>query len=159
MLLCLLSALVKVQSQTVPYISFMGINLANHSYINFSLVGDEENGTDSVQCYTDLITCCSSEQGPDRGDWYFPNRERLQFSNGPHEVFEHRQAQRVDLRYQGHPDPPDGIYLCDIETNAVSNDNRESVYVGLYASGGEHMCTLTCIWYVLCNENVGCIVQ
>ena len=159
MLLCLLSALVEAQSQTVPYISFMGTNLPNHSYVNFSLVGDALDGSDSVQCYTDLITCCSSNQGLDRGDWFFPNRGRLQFSSSdPHEVFQHRQAQRVDLRYRGHSDPPDGIYRCDIETNAVSNDNQESVYVGLYASGGEYLRTLTCIWYVLCNENVGCIV-
>ena len=51
MLLCLLSALVKVQSQTIPYISFM---VLNHSYINLTLVGDEEDGSDSVQCHTDL---------------------------------------------------------------------------------------------------------
>ena len=35
---------------------------------------------------------------------------------------------------------PSGIYLCDIATNAVHDDNdisvRESVYVGLYATGG-----------------------
>jgi len=51
MLLCLLSTLVKVQSQTIPYISFM---VLNHSYINLTLVGDEENGSDSVQCRTEL---------------------------------------------------------------------------------------------------------
>ena len=145
MLLCLLSALVEAQSQTVPYISFMGTNLPNHSYVNFSLVEDERNGSDSVQCHTDLITCCSYYQGLDGGDWYFPNRERLQFSSDPDEVFEHRQAQRVDLRYRGHSDPPEGIYRCDIETSAVSNENQESVYVGLYASGGEYLRTHTCI--------------
>ena len=41
----------KVQSQTIPYISFM---VLNHSYINLTLVGDEEDGSDSVQCHTDL---------------------------------------------------------------------------------------------------------
>jgi len=157
MLLCLLFALVKVQSQTVPYISFMGVNLLNHSYLDFRLVGDDKDGSDSVQCHTDLITCCSSDQGPDRGDWYFPNRERLQFDTGTlHEVFEEREAQRVHIRHRGHPDPPEGIYCCDILTNAVSNavsnDSRESVYVGLYASGGEYFCTLTCILYVVCYE-------
>ena len=38
---------------------------------------------------------------------------------------------------------PSGIYRCDIETTAVhSTDNtRETVYVGLYNSGGEHAIT------------------
>ena len=35
-LLCLLSALVEVHSQTVPYVSFMGSNVANHSYMDHS---------------------------------------------------------------------------------------------------------------------------
>ena len=46
---CLLSALVEVHSQTVPYVSFMGINLSNHSYVNLTLVGDAVDGSDSVQ--------------------------------------------------------------------------------------------------------------
>ena len=35
---------------------------------------------------------------------------------------------------------PSGIYRCEIPTNAVHDNNdisvRESVYVGLYATGG-----------------------
>ena len=32
---------------------------------------------------------------------------------------------------------PSGIYRCDIETNAVNNNTgHESIYVGLYTSGG-----------------------
>ena len=32
---------------------------------------------DSVQCHTDLKLCCSTDQGPFRGDWYFPDGDRL----------------------------------------------------------------------------------
>ena len=58
MLLCLLSALVEVHSQTVPFVSFMGTSLTNHSYMNITLVGNIRDGYDSVQCHSDLDTCC-----------------------------------------------------------------------------------------------------
>ena len=90
-LLCFLSSVVDVCSQTVPYISFMGTNLPNHSYIDFTQVGE---GSDSVQCHTDLTTCCSGAQGGDRGDWYYPNGERLQFAFfGVNKLYEGRGAQ------------------------------------------------------------------
>ena len=69
----LLWSLVEVHCQHVPYVSFMGQTLANHSYVDFSLVGSLSNGSDSVQCHTDLTTCCTGGQGIHRGDWYFPN--------------------------------------------------------------------------------------
>jgi len=131
-LLCFLSAFVDVCSQTVPYISFMGTNLPNHSYIDFTQVGQV---SDSVQCHTDLTTCCSKFQGDDRGDWYFLNGEQLEFfflNVNIHKLYESREAQRVDLSVHGSPTPPEGIYHCGIETSANSNDSRESTYVGLY---------------------------
>ena len=141
-LLCLLSALVEINSQTVPYVSFMGTNLTNHSYVNLTLVGIARNGSDSVQCHTDLSTCCSDDQGADRGDWYFPNGSRLKFNYASIDIYEVRIAQRVDLRRRN-PGVKSGMYRCMIETNAAHNDSgQETVYVGLYASGGEctHMC-------------------
>ena len=133
LLLCLLSVLVEVHSQTAPYLTFMGNNVPNHSYVDLNKVG---RGSNSVQCHTDLRKCCTRQHGPDRGDWYFPNRNRLRFSGGG-VVFEARAAQRVHLRYLG-GGGVSGIYRCDIETNAVNNnDGRETVYVGLYSRGGE----------------------
>ena len=139
LLLCLFSALVEVHSQTVPYVSFMGTNLTNHSYMDLNQVGNTEGGSDSVQCHTDLSTCCSSTQGDDRGDWYFPNGDRLRFAHGPHDIYEYPRAQRVDVNRRNNGDTS-GLYRCTIETIAVSgNDSSagEVVYVGLYASGGE----------------------
>ena len=140
LLLCLLSALVEIHSHTVPYVSFMGTNLPNHSYVDLTLVGDTVDGRDNVQCHTDLVTCCNSAQGADRGDWYFPNGDRLQFVYQG--IYEQRAAQRVDMRRRNNGDTS-GVYHCTIETNAVHSDNssdtttRETVYAGLYASGGE----------------------
>ena len=143
-LLCLLSALVEVHSQTVPYVSFMGTNLTNHSYVNLTLVGNLRNGSDSVQCHSDLVTCCGGGADyPDRGDWFFPNGMRLGFNLPGVDIYQVREpAQRVDVRRRNNHDIS-GIYRCTIETNAVHSDNdsdttaRETVYVGLYSSGGK----------------------
>ena len=139
LLLFLLSTVVEVHPQTAPYLTFMGNNISNHGYVNLNAVGTY---TDAVQCHTDLLTCCSGGQGPDRGDWYFPNGNRLPFSG---DVYEGRTSQLVVLQYTG-SGGTSGIYRCDIETVAVNNnDGHETVYVGLYTSGGE--CTV--LLYIL----------
>ena len=57
----------EVHPQTFPYISFMGQTLPNNFYVYLTDVGID---SDSVQCITDLNTCCSNADGPHRGDWY-----------------------------------------------------------------------------------------
>ena len=142
LLLCLLSALVEVHSQTAPYLTFRGNNIPNNSYVDLNTVGSNSSNDDAVVCHTDLTTCCRSVQGPDRGDWYFPFGGRLHFISADY-TYEVRGAQVVALRYIGIHRPfyhsgPFGIYRCDIETNAVNNnDGNETLFVGLYISGGE----------------------
>ena len=137
--LSLLWSLVEVHSQTFPYVSFITSKpLANHSYVNFSLIG--ETVIKSVQCRTDLSTCCSSGQGIHRGDWYFPNGNRLPFGGGPDDIHQHRDSKRVDLR-RNRTTSPSGMYRCDIATvevhdNATTQLTRSRIYVGLYANGG-----------------------
>ena len=127
-------------SQSFPYVSFRGQTLANHSYVDINLVGDifYGSGSNTVQCITDLSTCCSGQQGDHRGDWYFPNGARLPFSG---DITQNRGVQRVDLRHRNDANSPVGIYRCYIPTDAVHVDTdssvRDTVYVGLYtASGG-----------------------
>ena len=150
LLLCLFSALVEVHSQTVPYVSFMGTNLPNHSYVDLTAVGNARDGSDSVQCHTDLSTCCNAAAGPHRGDWHAPGSQaRLSFLG---DIYQSRGAQRVDLRNNG---GSSGIYRCTIETNAVKDEEFwETVYVGLYASGGEctHKMNLTVLMSLLLQE-------
>ena len=137
LLLGLLWCVVEIhsQQQTFPYVSFMGQTLFNHSYVDLSLVGNELSGGQNVQCRTDLSTCCSITEGPHRGDWYFPDGTRLPTPDGS-DIVENRAQQSVDLR-RNSGTGPSGIYHCDIETDAVhDNGLRETVYVGLYASGG-----------------------
>ena len=84
--------------QTYPHVSFMGQNLTNHSYADLGLVGSESDGSDSVQCHTDLSTCCSGSQGIHRGDWYFPNGTRLPFSGDSVPIGLGRSAQIAAIR-------------------------------------------------------------
>ena len=152
-LLCLLLSLVEVQSQTVPYVTFLGNPLSNHSYVDLSQVGDDRTGSDSdtVQCHTDLSTCCRSSVGIHNGDWFPPGSEmRLPFNeeNGVQaDIYEDRQAQVVHIRRRNNPTGPSGIYRCVIATNAVHDDSDksvgETVYVGLYGNGGG---TYTCMY-------------
>ena len=139
LLLLVLLSLVEVHcQQTFPYVSFMGQTLADHSYVDINQVG---TSSASVQCHTDLTTCCSGADGLHRGDWYFPSGNRLDISNGDDDIFESRQAQRVELQRRNNINGPTGIYRCDIETVAVhDNGMRETVYMGLYPSyGGKHI--------------------
>ena len=130
--------------QTFPYVSFKGQTLANHSYVNLSLVGNDDSGSDSVVCHTDLGTCCSGAQGPHRGDWWFPNGSMLPFSG---DIYQIRNAQRVDLR-RDNSVVTSGIYRCDIPTISVHDDDISSVrkfyYVGLYPPN--EGATKTCIY-------------
>ena len=142
-LLCLLLwSLVEVHSQTeFPYLSFMGETLPNHGYVDLTLVGDDSGSPgNTVRCHTDLTSCCTGRQGQHRGDWYFPNGTRLPFISNTGTFYETRGGEQVDIHRRSGADPPSGIYRCDIPTNAVhhetDNSVRETVYVGLYATGG-----------------------
>ena len=45
--------------------------LANHSYVDLTLVGiDTSDPGTIVRCITDLDTCCTGSQGDHRGHWY-----------------------------------------------------------------------------------------
>ena len=140
-LLSLLWSLVEVHCQTAPFILFNGTTVPNHGYVDLGQVGDDvSTGADSVQCHTDLETCCTGSQSFHRGDWLFPDETRLPFS-GDGDIFEGRGYERVAIRRRNNANSPVGIYRCDIPTNAVHDDNdksvRDTVYVGLYtASGG-----------------------
>ena len=154
LLLSLLWSLVEVHSQTeYPYV---GENLPNHSYVDLTLVGtDNSDPGNTVRCITDLDTCCRSTQGIHRGHWYFPNETRLQAALSGINIIERRGAQQVALHRRHNAMGPSGIYRCDIPTVAVHDDNDisvgETVYVGLYASGGNELINSVnnCIYIIL----------
>ena len=127
--LCLFLSLVEVYAETeFPFVTFMGKTLPNHSYVDLSLVDDRSN---SIQCHTNLPTCCTSSQGVDRGDWIPPGSElRLPFNNKG-DIYEVRTSQRVEMK-RWNNGTLSGIYRCDIPTRL----GPTSVLIGLYANGG-----------------------
>ena len=145
LLLSLFWSLVEVHSQTeYPYVSFMGENLPNHSYVDLTLVGTVTSDPgNNVRCNTDLATCCTSSQGVHLGDWYFPDGDSLPLRSPGINIFEARGAQQVTLRRRNNAMGPSGIYHCEVPTQSVHDDSdlsvRETVYVGLYASGGNEL--------------------
>ena len=134
-----------IDSTKAPYVSFMCKTLLNNSHVFLDQVGVD--GKNSLHCHTDLETCCNRTQGADRGDWYFPNRTRLQFNGDGGDIYQFRHDKQVDLRRRNNAIIP-YIYCCRIETNDTRSDNdsdtttRETVCVGLFSSAGEctHMC-------------------
>ena len=140
LLLCLLWSPVEVHSQYFPYVDFMTVTpLPNHTYIDLNLVGEADM---SLRCRTDLDTCCRGADGIHRGDWIPPGSEESLPSSGDvsADIYQLQGYRRVILRRRNNASMPSGIYCCDISTNAVHDASdisvRESVYVGLYASGG-----------------------
>ena len=123
---CFSSALVDIHSLTPPYVRFMATNLPNHSYVDLTVVGGAGDGSDSVQCHTDLsIHAVVLLRAADRGDWHCPNgsQSRLPFL-GFGNVYEDRGAQRVDLRRKSIAVTSEfGVYHCTVETNAVHSDD------------------------------------
>ena len=143
LLLLFLLSLVEVHcQQTFPYVSFMSQTLVNHSNVDLSTVGSANDNSDSVVCHSDLGTCCSGSQGPNQGDWYFPDGDRLPFSGSSVPIGEGRAALIVTIR-RTNATGPTGIYRCDIATNAVHDDTdisvRDTVYVGLYLANGMYV--------------------
>ena len=138
------------EGQEYPHVSFNGMVLANHSYVNLLLVNNTESG--SVQCHTDLSTCCRSTNGPHRGDWSFPNGSVLGFrGSSDDDIVEFRDSLRVDLRRRNNGSGS-GIYHCSIATVSFhNNDNtlQEHVYVGLYDSGGQYNPKINKLWCIV----------
>ena len=145
-LLCFLWSLVEVQSVIeYPHIFFSGDILPNHSYVDFSRMKENIYLNRTLQCRTDLETCCRRQSNgiPGRGDWFAPGSDtRLPFvGEDPHGIYEDRQSQVVHLHRRNYVNNrPFGIYRCVIPTNAVHDDSDpsvgETVYVGIYAKEG-----------------------
>ena len=165
LLLILLWSLVEVHSQTAPYLTFMGETLPNNSYVDLSALGELDNNNSHVVCHTDLTTCCGGGGINNRGYWYLPNGDVLPGAAGGAAdnpiALKRLGTQAVSLiRGTGPGDAPSGIYRCVIETNAVNDPNNspeditgETVYVGVYSTGGIIMCSIihnTNYMYIQC---------
>ena len=132
LVLCLLCGL-EVNSQTFPNLTFGNdIGIPNHGYVDLDLVGTSY--LSSVQCHTDLSTCCASEESNHRGQWYFPDDKPVSQGNVT-DFYQKNRSNAIDLCRRNDATSPTGIYRCEIPTTTVNEG--ESVYVGLYTSEGK----------------------
>ena len=130
-----------ISQPTYPYITFGGRQqLPNHSFVNMSQLQEDSSTAASLVCHTDLVTCCSSSEGPvHRGYWAYPNGSLVPSleSNG---LVVSRGNRMIELRSTRGGSGPSGIYHCMIPTNAHHVDNSASygeiLYVGIYSIGG-----------------------
>ena len=124
-------------------------------------MGDDRDGSDTstVQCRTDLSTCCDGRQLSPRGDWFFPNGTRLPLFNESSDIRESLQPQVVHIRRFNNAIGPSGIYRCFIGTNAVHDNNDPSVgetaYVGLYHNGGGTLYVIiSMLWKIVFSSDL-----
>ena len=122
------------QAKKYPQVTFMENDLANHSYLDLSLVGT--NDSDSVKCHTDVKTCCSAGQGLHIGDWIFPNGARIEYYQEG-DIYQRRNNRTVGL--YSNSGSESGIYYCKIALkNGFDSKRIGFFYIGLYQYGGEY---------------------
>jgi len=88
-----------------------------------------------VECHSDLLGCCCNRE-THNADWYFPNGEKLQSDNRFFDIFQAYRIQNIQVRRNNSAETG-GIYRCEIETTASNNGSRETLYAGIYSSGGQ----------------------
>ena len=120
--------LVNFSHSQYPYISYNGETLPNHDLLRYRW-----GYSIRLRCHTDLLSCCNETFG---GTWYTPSQSIYNPLN------QYNGNMFVEL--DGHIDTS-GIYECRIPT--FNNRQGESVYVGLYRSGG-----------IYCNNNYTIII-
>ena len=78
--------------------------------------------SNTVQCHTDLVTCCDDDQEVPRGDWFTPGSDTRLGIWTQGDIYQSRKRQvvhLVHLRRRNHMNnfiAPTGIYLCVIAT-------------------------------------------
>ena len=115
--------------ESVPYITFMGTRLHNNSFVS---VNELDSG-EELQCHTDLNLCCNNN-GPNTGNWLFPNGSQITNTQGYRVM---REEQQVSLQHPGAGNNGvTGIFQCSIATNANGpvDSSQGVVLVGIYDS-------------------------
>ena len=143
----LLMSLVSLRtySQTsVPFIRYSNgtheVPLSDNSVVNLEFL--RKGGT--LQCITDLNSCCLSNENGGARRWFLPNRTKL-IEAGVQQISsfivnaEPGQFELELTDVMAIDDPAlSGVYECEIDTLA----GRESVFVGLYNQPGMLVCIM-----------------
>ena len=126
---------------TGVFLSLNDKNIPNHGYVVISDIGTSDDG--ALLCNTDRI--------PDKniphsgGQWYTPNGTFINPINLPTVPGFGRNRSPGVVRLIRRTDtstPAEGIYRCTVQDNSRE---PQSVYVGLYNSGGG-VCSVNIAW-------------
>ena len=107
-------------------VRFLEEVLLNHSYVDLRAVGRMVDGSDSVQCHSDLRPCCNLSEGAVWRHWYAPGQQQPLNSsdtNPANPIYESHETQRVDLRHQSNITVVSGLYRCTVGAIEVKGDN------------------------------------
>ena len=130
LLALLLWSLVEVHSQTV-YLSLNHDIIPNHGYVVISDIGSTNDN--ALLCITNRP---ATESGGSNsgGDWFAPDGAEVgSFSDMDVQGFGRNRAPMLVRLRRKDGTPEEGIYYCEVED---ADDNTQTVYVGLYNSGG-----------------------
>ena len=111
------------------YLSLRGDIIPNHGYVVISDIGSTDST--ALICHTNRpVPDGSTNSG---GNWFGPNRTRVFQDDVPGFVRNRGPMVVRLLRNTATAPPAEGIYHCEIEDDMFK---KQTVYVGLYDSGG-----------------------
>ena len=106
-------------------------------------------GAMSLLCFTNKLDCCG-EVRMRSGEWYFPNKSRVPVRNEG-VIYRDRGASVVRLNWRNYPNPPTGVFRCQIPD---MNDIMKNVYVGVYPRNTGMYHSESLIMYVFSNHSI-----
>ena len=111
------------------FLSLNGNNIPNHGYVDINDIGTSEGG--ALLCNTNYIP----DSGYNGGQWYAPDGTTVAFNSAAVPGFRRNRGQGVVrlIRRTDTGTPAEGIYNCTVQD---ASTEFQSVYVGLYHSGG-----------------------
>ena len=113
---------------SIPYLSFKHQSLSNNSYVDINEIGKATDGSDSIQCRSELKNCCQTA-GPLSGSWSYPDGSEVGGN-----IYQSRGTMRADLRRRNNAITPVGIYCCRIAYNSSDPSANNTLCVGIYGS-------------------------
>ena len=118
------------------YLTLNGDYIPNHGYVMISDIGSTDDT--ALICNTNRFGNISNPHGPNSGgDWHAPDGTIVgDVGSGDVPGFERNRGPMVVRlhRNTGTGTPSEGIYYCVVEDDTFTD---QTVYVGLYNSGGE----------------------
>ena len=119
---------VKPPCDEYPCLQLNGEELVDE-YVDFNSVGMDDAG---LECRTDLMTCCSQNEGHYLGYWYNPNGDQVPYKSQRGGIFQRRQNGTVSLERKKAECSKVGTYCCQIPTVANDSLEYEEICVYLY---------------------------